>query len=255
MTVLPDRQMYSDGELARAAAGDRRPHGRQTVAGLGAEGEPEAATGIPHPADHELGPGLELPPPPWYRRPGILSAAALAALIAIVGVSVSVPGEPGTAPDGTTGTSTRWSASISMIATGWWTPDPPAPPAAEPPPAAPAPAAPQPAAAPVWAPAPAPPPVAAPPPPPPSELVLRVDNGTTIVSITHNANKPPVGCVLRTVAVAGEATLIHFEASDNFTVAGSGEARIGPHGPATGSTFQLTATCDNGLSASQDATF
>ena len=52
---------------------------------------------------------------PWYRRPGILIAAA--ALIADVGIVVSGPGEPGTAPGGTTGTSTPWSASFSLIAT------------------------------------------------------------------------------------------------------------------------------------------
>src|SRR6478736_4390776 len=38
---------------------------------------------------------------PWYRRPGILIAAA--ASIAEVGIVVSGPGEPGTAPGGTTG--------------------------------------------------------------------------------------------------------------------------------------------------------
>ena len=80
---------------------------------------------------------------PWYRRPGILIAAA--ALIAEVGIVVSGAGEPGTAPDGTTGTSTPWSASFSLIATGW-IPTPEPPPAAPPPP---------------------PPPAAAPPPPDP----------------------------------------------------------------------------------------
>ena len=66
---------------------------------------------------------------PWYRRPGILIAAA--ALIAGVGIVVSGPGEPGTAPGGTTGTSTPWSASFSLIATDFWEP-PPAPPARHP---------------------------------------------------------------------------------------------------------------------------
>ena len=64
---------------------------------------------------------------PWYRRPGILIAAA--ALIAAVGIVVSGPGEPGTAPGGTTGTSTPWSASFSLIATTeCWEPPPPATP-------------------------------------------------------------------------------------------------------------------------------
>ena len=71
---------------------------------------------------------------PWYRRPGILIAAA--ALIAEVGIVVSGAGEPGTAPGGTTRTSTPWSASFSLIATGWIpTPEPPpAPPPPPPPP-------------------------------------------------------------------------------------------------------------------------
>jgi hypothetical protein len=60
---------------------------------------------------------------------------------------------------------------------------------------------------------------------------------------------------MRAVAVAGEATLIHFDGSDNFTIAGSGEARIPPHGPATGSTFHVTVTCDNGLSTNQDVVY
>ena len=63
---------------------------------------------------------------PWYRRPGILIAAA--ALVAGVGIVVSGPREPGTAPGGTTGTSTPWSASYSLIATDIWEPPPPPPP-------------------------------------------------------------------------------------------------------------------------------
>ena len=70
----------------------------------------------------------EAAPPPRYRRPGVLIAAA--ALIAAVGIIMSGAGEPATAPGGTTGTSTPWSARFSLIATGWWTPDtvPPAAP-------------------------------------------------------------------------------------------------------------------------------
>jgi hypothetical protein len=269
---------------------------------------PAAAAPEPPTADHELGPGQALPPPPWYRRPGILIAAAFAALIAVVGIIVSGPGEPGTAPGRTTGTNTPWSASFSMIATttGWFpttptAPPPAAPPAAEPaaePPAAASPAAPTaapPAAAPRMAapPAAAPrmaaprtaaprtaaPPAAAPPaaqvpsphhqgfggdwrpgpppPPPPSELQLRNDNSlmAAFVSITNNAGKPAVGCVYRSVAVAGPATMVNYNDTVDFTVYGSEETRIDYHGPATGSTFHRTVTCDNGLSTSQDVIY
>jgi hypothetical protein len=190
-----------------------------------------------------------LPAPPWYRRPGIVIAAA--ALIAEVGFTVSGPAEPGTAPGATTRTSTPWSASFSLIATGFWTPDPTPPPAAAPPEPAPSAAAP-----PVAAP-PAAPPVALPPPPPPSELVLRQDISSmaAVVSITNNANKPAVNCTYRAVAVAGPAAAVNYDHTDNFTVIGSAEARIGYHGPATGSTFHNTVTCDNGLSASEDAVY
>ena len=69
-------------------------------------------------------PGQALPPPPWYRRSGIGIAAAFAALIAGVGIIAAGPGEPGTAPGGTTGTSSPWSASFSLIATDIWEPPP-----------------------------------------------------------------------------------------------------------------------------------
>ena len=234
-------------------------------------GVPPPAAPEPPPADHELGPGQALPPPPWYRRSGILIAAA--ALIAAVGIIVSGPGEPGTAPGGTTGTSTPWSASFSLIATGWWTPDPTAPPAAPPPAAAPSGAEPPaawapPAAGPgTAAPPVAEPPVAAPPPPPPSELVLeRSDDPLTdFVSITNNANKPAVGCVVRAVPVAGPATATGPQGVlENFTVTGSEETRIDLHGPGKaaygtdagfGTTWHVTVTCDNGLSTSYDGIY
>jgi hypothetical protein len=164
--------------------------------------------------------------------------------------------EPGTAPGGTTGTSTPWSSRFSLIATGWWTPDSTAPPAAEPPAAAQEhpPAAPQVAAPQVAAPHRAAPPAAVPPPPPPPELKLRQDHSfaAAFVSITNNADKPAVGCVYRSVAVAGRATAIHWNDSINFTVTGSQETQIKYRGPATGSTFHDTVTCDNGLSTSMD---
>ena len=199
---------------------------------------------------------------PWYRRPGILIAAA--ALIAEVGIVVSGPGEPGTAPGGTTGTSTPWSASFSLVTT-WWepppepaAPPPPPPPEAAPPPApAPAPARrPRPAPAPpVWE----PPPVIvppAPPPPPPPQLVLRLGDppGTSFVSII-NSDKPSVGCMYRSVAVAGTATMINYRREVPLTLTGSEETRIDPNGPATGSTFHVTVTCDNGLSAIWDGIY
>jgi hypothetical protein len=185
----------------------------------------------------------EAAPPPRHRRPGVLIAAA--ALIAAVGIIMSGAGEPGTAPGGTTGTSTLWSARFSLIATGWWTPDPTAPPAAAPQAAAPQVAAPQVVAV---------PPAAVPSPPPPPELKLRQDHSlaAAFVSITNNADKPAVGCVYRSVAVTGIAKTINWNDSVHFTVTGSQETKIKYRGPATGSTFHDIVTCDNGLSTSMD---
>ena len=183
-------------------------------------------------------------PPPWYPRRGILIAAAFAALIAEVAITVSGPGDPGTAPGGTAGTSTPWSASFSLVATDGGTPDPTAPAAQHQ--TAPAAAAPHTAL----------PPAAAPPPPATSQLVFRHEPLTAIVSITNNANRPAVGCVYRSVAVAGQATAIHYDHSVNFTVTGSAETRVRVgDGPATGSTFHVTVTCDNGLSTGQDVMY
>jgi hypothetical protein len=75
----------------------------------------------------------------------------------------------------------------------------------------------------------------------------------------NNENKPPVGCVMRTVPVAGLAANVNYHVPDNpFTLTGSQEVRIpagGSLGPATGSTFHLTVTCDNGLSTSLDTVY
>jgi hypothetical protein len=89
--------------------------------------------------------------------------------------------------------------------------------------------------------------------------VFRYDDAdyphTAFVSITNNANKPAVGCVYRSVPVAGTATMVNIP-DVNFTVTGSQETRIHTgDGPATGSTFHPTVTCDNGLSTSRDVTY
>lgn len=182
-----------------------------------------------------------------YPRPGVLFAAA--AVIAAVEIVMSGAGEPGTAPRGSTGTSSPWSPRYSLVGTGWWTPDPAAPQEADPSVAANY-IAPPPAAAP----RPVAPPAAVPPAPPPQELRLRQDKSSAaaFVSITNNAGRPAVGCVYRAVAVAGAATMIHWDDSVSFTVIGSDEAKIKYRGPATGSTFHDTVTCDNGLSTSAD---
>jgi len=72
------------------------------------------------------------------------------------------------------------------------------------------------------------------------------------VSIINNADKPAAGCVYRSIAVAGTAMAINWNDSVNFTVTGSQETKIKYRGPATGSTFHDTVTCDNGLSTSMD---
>lgn len=193
----------------------------------------------------------EAAPSPRYGSPGILIAAA--ALIAAVGIVMSGAEEPETAPVGTIGTSAPWSATFSLIATGWWTPDPTAPPAAPPAPA-PHTAAPPAAAPQVEAPHTAAPPAAVPPPPAPPELKLRQDHSlaAAFVSITNNADKPEVACLYRSVAVAGTAKAVNWNDSANFTVIGSEETKIKYRGPATSSTFHDTVTCDNGLSTSMD---
>jgi len=166
-------------------------------------------------------------------------AAALAALAALVaGVAITVSGPGNLSTDG----STPSSASVSLVATGWLTPDPTAAEHQTGPPAAVARTV--------------PPAAAAPPPALPSELVFRHEPLTAIVSITNNANKRAVGCVYRSVAVAGGANVIHYDHSVNFTVTGSAETRVHVgDGPATGSTFHVTVTCDNGLSTSQDVRY
>lgn len=188
---------------------------------------------------------------PWCRRPGIF--IAIAALVGGVGFVVSGPGEPGTTAGGAAGTSPPRSVSFSLIGTDYWEPPPEPPPPPPPAPEAPAPA---PRSAPRQEYVPPPPP-----PPPPPQLVMRLDNpiSAAFVSITNNANKGPVGCTMNTVPVSGTAAMVNFNVPDNhFTLAGSEEARIpagSSIGPATGSSFHLTVTCDNGLSTSMDAVY
>jgi hypothetical protein len=180
---------------------------------------------------------------PRYRRSGIRTAAALAALIAGVGTVVSEPGEPG----GAAGASTSRSANFSLIATGEPTPDPFGPTAEKIPTGAP----------PAAAPAAAAPPAAAPPPQLPSELRVRYGdarpNGIpAFVSITNNAGKPGVGCSYAAVAVAGLGTAVNYNSTVHFSVNGAEETRLDRPGPATGTTWHVTVTCDNGLSTSLD---
>jgi len=87
--------------------------------------------------------------------------------------------------------------------------------------------------------------------------VLRYgDPLTAYVSITNN-DKPAVGCVYRSLAVAGVAASVSYRGPDvNFTVTGSEETRFRTgEGPATGSTWRVTVTCDNGLSIIRDVIY
>ncbi|OBK07756.1 hypothetical protein A5743_19155 [Mycolicibacterium conceptionense] len=93
-----------------------------------------------------------------------------------------------------------------------------------------------------------------PPPPPPPQLRLRADGGVLVVSMTNNANNPPVGCTYRSVPTSGAATIVTVP-DVHLTVTGSEETMSPPQGPATGSTFHITVTCDNGLSSSMDAVY
>jgi hypothetical protein len=70
-----------------------------------------------------------------------------------------------------------------------------------------------------------------------------------------NSDKPSVGCTFTSVAVAGTASAIGYRRDYPFTVTGSAETTIEPDGPATGSTFRVTVTCDNGLSSTLDAVY
>ena len=83
---------------------------------------------------------------------------------------------------------------------------------------------------------------------------VRRAGHAAFVSITNNANKPAVGCVYRSVAVAGVAAGINYNADACFhrNRLGGDEDPRGSQGPATGSTFHVTVTCDNGLSTSVD---
>ena len=68
---------------------------------------PPPASPPPPPAgNQELGPGEALPPPPWYRRPGILIAAAFATIIATIILIAALPSPENTAPSDTTEMST-----------------------------------------------------------------------------------------------------------------------------------------------------
>ncbi len=197
---------------------------------------------------------------PWYRRAGILlgSAAAIAGVATVMAGS----GEPVAAPAAEA--NTPQSVSFSLIATDYWAPEPaPAPPPAAAPPPAPAPeAAPAPAprrAAPRPAPVEEAPEVYVPPPPPPKQLMVRWDPGgpATVVSIANNGDSA-VNCTRNSVPTAGIAASVNFVVPDeHFTVFGTAEARVreGVVGPPTGSTFHVTVTCDNGLSASMDGVF
>ena len=64
---------------------------------------------------------------------------------------------------------------------------------------------------------------------------------------------------MRTVPVAGPAAMVNYNVPDNpFSLVGSQEARIpagGSLGPASGLTWHLTVTRDNGLSSSLDTVY
>jgi len=196
----------------------------------------------------------------WYRRPGVFVASATIA----AGVSIAMLGPSDQDPAKIDAASPRATKSLEyiLVTTDPWAPDPEPPPApaAPPPPAAPPtydPPAYNPPATREYVPQYVPPP---PPPAPPPQVSLRVDNPITAVFVSM-ANVPPgstVGCQLADVALSGAAAAIGWRKDEGFTLVGTQETIIpaGPaNGPATGSNFRLTVTCDNGTSSSLDVVY
>lgn len=187
----------------------------------------------------------------WYRWPGVFVASAAIA----AGVSIAVLGPSDRDPakiDAATPRAT-WSMGYILLTDDPWAPDPPPPP----PPAPPAEPAYDPPATREYVPAYVPPP---PPPPPPPQVNLRLDNPITaaIVSMANVPSGSTVGCHMNTVATSGTAAAVGWLADNDFTLVGTQETRVpagSANGPATGSNFHLTVTCDNGTSTSLDAVY
>lgn len=189
----------------------------------------------------------------WCRRRGVVVAtAAIAAGVTIAALEPSDENSPKV--DAATPHAT-FSIDYILVTADPWAPDPAPPPVAPAPPAAPP--AYEPPATREYVPAYVPPP---PPPPPPPQLTLRLDNPITaaIVSMTNAPAGSTVGCQMNTVATSGTAAAIGWKAENDFTLVGGQEARIpagSSNGPATGSSFRITVTCDNGTSTSMDAVY
>jgi hypothetical protein len=198
----------------------------------------------------------------WYRRPGVFVASAAIA----TGVSIAVLGPSDRDPakiDAATPHPT-FSMRYILVTADPWAPDPAPPPAAAPP----APVAPpvyDPPATREYVPAYDPPAtreyVPPPPPPPPPQVTLRFDDPITsaFVSMANVPDGSPVGCRLTMIPLAGIAASVAYRVPDNeFTLVGSQEARLPAGrslGPATGSTWRNTVTCDNGTSTSLDVVY
>jgi hypothetical protein len=63
---------------------------------------------------------------------------------------------------------------------------------------------------------------------------------------------------MTTVALSGSAASVGYRLDNDFTLVGTQETRVpagSANGPATGSSFRLTVTCDNGTSTSVDAVY
>jgi hypothetical protein len=186
----------------------------------------------------------------WYRRPGVfIASAAIAAGVSIVTLG---PNDRDPVNIDAAKPIPTWSLGYILVTADPWAPDPQT--AVPPPPA--------PAAAPAYE----PPatreyvPEYVPPPPPPPELTLRLDNPITsaFVSMKNVPSGSTVGCHMTTVATSGLAASIGARVENDFTLVGTQDTRLpagSSNGPATGSSFNLTVTCDNGVSTSLDAVY
>ena len=91
--------------------------------------------------------------------------------------------------------------------------------------------------------------------------MLRRDDPVTgvFVSMANVPSGSTVGCRMTTVALSGVAASVGYQVADNvFTLVGSQETKVpagGSNGPATGSNWRVTVTCDNGVSSSLDGVF